>query len=138
MSQIVTLAEEQDAEDLRIILSAYRPSGPNADFHVYVRYSHVDDPEPLQRRNWFEMNFYDDTIYSSLSNRNDFKEYSLSLPSSVMIGEKDGTSNVVSYTNSANSSYAGFRQFQIKIALQSDNSAVVPRVRELRAIALQK
>lgn len=138
ISQIVTLAENQDAEDLSIILSAYRPTSSNCDFHVYVRYSHVEDPEPVQSRNWIEMEFYDDTVSSSLANRQDFREFSLKLPASVLTGTSGSVTGIAQYTNSANATFTGFRQFQIKIALQSDNSAVVPRIRELRAIALQK
>lgn len=138
LSQVITLAEGQDAEDLRIILSAYRPPGSNSDFHVYVRYSNTEDTESIQKRDWIKMVFYDNTIYSSLSNKNDFIEYSMFLPDSVLTGTDGYVTGIAEYTNSANATFTGFKQFQLKIALQSDNSAVVPRVRELRAIALQK
>lgn len=138
LSQIVTLAEGQDAEDLRVIVTAYRPPTSNSNIMVYCRFSNNEDSEALYTRNWIEMEYFDDTVYSSLANRNNFKEYSFSLPASIMTGSNDQQQPVVQYTNSAGTKFTGFKQFQLKIGLQSDNSAVVPRVSDLRALALQK
>lgn len=138
LSQIVTLAEGQDAEDLRVMLTAYRPPTSNSDILVYCRFSNNEDFEPVYAKNWIQMDYFDDGVYSSLANRNDFKEYSFSLPASVMTGKNDQDLPVVEYTNRAGIKFSGFKQFQIKIGLQSDNSAIVPRVSDLRAMALQK
>lgn len=144
ISQIVTLAEGQDAEDVKVILTSYRPSGSNSDIKVYMKISNAEDAEPISRRNWIELE-YEGTgasVYSSVTNRNNFKEYSFKFPDSIMTGTNDtgnnATANVVQYTNSANTTFTGYKQFQIKIGLQSDNSAIVPRVADLRVIALQK
>jgi len=51
-----------------------------------------------------------------------------------------GTSNVISYTTDNGVTYQSYKYFAIKVGLLNDgeNTAVVPRVGDLRAIALQK
>lgn len=137
ISEVVTLADGQDAEDLRIILSAYRPPSSNSDFIVYVRFSHAEDFEPIWQRNWNELSF-DSSVYSTLANRKDWKEYNFKLPTTLYTGTNDQGDPIVGYTNSVGTAFSGFKQFQIKIGLKSDSSAIYPRIADLRAIALQK
>jgi hypothetical protein len=136
ISQVVTLADGQDAEDLRIILSAYRPPSSNSDFIVYVRVSNAEDFEPIWQRQWIEVPL-NSSVYSSLSNRKDWREYNFKLPSSMYSGTNDLGDPIVGYTNSVGTTFSGFKQFQIKIGLKSDSSAIFPRIADLRAIALQ-
>lgn len=138
ISQVITLADGQDAEDLRIILSAYRPPSSNADIKVYVRVSNGEDFESIYARNWIPMEPFDSGVYSSKSNRNDWREFNYKFPDSVMTGQNDQELPIIQYTNGANTTFEGFKQYQIKIGLQSDSSAIYPRVADLRAIALQK
>lgn len=138
ISQVITLADGQDAEDLRVILSAYRPPGSNADVKVYVRVTNSEDFESIYTRNWIPLEPFDDLSYSLLSNRKDFREFNYKLPDSIMLGRNDQDSPIIQYTNGANTTFEGFKQYQIKIGLQSDNSAIYPRVADLRVIALQK
>ena len=138
LSQVITLAEGQDAEDLHVILSAYRPPSSNSNFFVYARYSNAEDPENITARSWIKLDYYSDTVYSSLSNRNDFKDFSFDLPASVLTGTIGTVTGVAQYSTTSGGTFTGFRQFQLKIALQSDNSAIFPRIKQLRAIALQK
>lgn len=138
ISEVITLADGQDAEDLRIILTSYRPPTSNADVKVYARISHAEDFETLYSRNWIEMEPFDNTAYSSLSNRKDWREFQYKFPDSSMIATNDQGSPIVGYTNSANTTFEGFKQYQVKIGIQSDSSAIYPRVADLRCIALQK
>ena len=41
------------------------------------------------------------------------------------------------YTNSQGVTFTGYKFFKIKIVLLSPNTSIVPRVKDLRAIALQ-
>jgi hypothetical protein len=56
-----------------------------------------------------------------------------------LTGTSGGTSNVISYTTDAGVNYVTYKYFAIKIGLLNDgtNSAIVPRVGDLRAMALQ-
>ena len=130
ISRTVTLAEGQDSEDLRVVLTAYRP--PTTDIKVYAKILQGEDSDPFSAVTWIEMQT-DTTDYSSLSDRNDFKEYTYTFPASYLTG----ASGQVQYTNSKGVVETGFKYFAIKIGLSGTNSAVVPRVGDLRALALQ-
>lgn len=79
---------------------------------------------------------FDSSVYSSSADRNDFREYTYKFPISMMTGS-DPQLGAVQYTNSQGIKFTGFKTFAIKIGLLSDNSAIVPRVADLRTIALQ-
>ncbi|NDB58501.1 DUF4815 domain-containing protein [bacterium] len=132
ISQTVTLAEGQDAEDLNVYLSAYRP--PGTDVKVYCKLLNATDGEPLSQKSWVEMPKLGDgdITYSSISNRYNFKELSYGLPTDMMTGPN----GEVQYT-AGGTTFTSYKYYAVKIVLTSDNSATVPRVADLRAIALQ-
>lgn len=128
ISKTVTLADGQDAEDLLVKLSSYRP--PNSDIKVWVKIRHDDDPQSIDEKSWSLMS-YNESLFSSDVNKIDFIEFDYTFPTSMMSnGVVQYTSNTVTFT--------GFKQFAIKIGLLGTNSANPPRVTDLRAIALQK
>jgi hypothetical protein len=133
ISKTVTLAEGQDAEDIKIVLTAYRP--PNTDVRVWVKILNGEDSDSFVARSWIELEKggNGDSVYSSLSNRDDFKEYEFDFASSYMTGSQ----GQVQYTNSQGIVFTGYKYFAIKVGLMASNSAVVPRVADLRTIALQ-
>jgi len=135
ISKVITLAEGQDAEDMLIYLTSYRP--PGTDIKVYVRLLNAEDGDSISKRPWIEMqkSGISDGIYSSLADRNDFIEYKMEFPAANL----SATLGEVQYRNTANTTtFTGYKNFAVKIGLLSDNSAIVPRVADLRVIALQK
>ena len=128
ISKTVTLADGQDAEDLLVKLSSYRP--PNSDIKVWVKIRHDDDPQSIDEKTWSLMS-YNEALFSSDVNKNDFIEFDYTFPTSMM------SNGVVQYTSNA-ITFTGFKQFAVKIGLLGTNSANPPRVTDLRAIALQK
>jgi hypothetical protein len=131
ISKIVTLAEGQDAEDLAVVLTAYRP--PGTDILVYAKLLNNEDGELFTDKNWILMEKLDNTLYSSLVVLDDFKEYSFKFPDSALTG----SGSEIQYTTTAGAVFTGFKSFAIKIGLSADDSAVVPRVADLRTIGLQ-
>lgn len=133
ISRIVTLADGQDAEDLKVLITAYRP--PSTEVKIYAKILNNEDgaSSGFESKDWIELEYLDDTIYSSIGNRNDFKEYTFKFPAAYLTGPN----GEVQYTNEDGTTFTGFKYFQIKIGLSATNSAVVPRVADLRAIALQ-
>ena len=129
ISKIVTLADGQDAEDLLVTLTAYRP--PNSDVKVWVKIKHAEDGELIDDKEWIALEPQNEQ-FSSLVNKNDFKEMEFKFPEAIMIG----TDGAVRYTANDNN-FSGFKQFMIKIGLLGTNSAIPPKVGDLRAIALQ-
>lgn len=126
ISKTVTLADGQDAEDLIVSLTAYRP--PNSTVKVYYKIRNDEDGDLFDEKNWVEMDYPE--VYSSKANRNNFIDMSFSVPSSQL------SSGVVQYTSGGNT-FLGFKQFAVKIVLLGTNSALVPRVADLRVIAAQ-
>lgn len=147
ISQQIILAEGQDAEDIRVIITAYRP--PSTDIKIWIKPRHNEDPDTLDVLPWIELEKSDDTVYSSLVNRNDFKEFNYGIPARYLTGNnyiQSGSSlGVFQYRNTNNTLFTGYRSYQIKIGLLGGpenttnpiNSAIVPRVADLRVIALQ-
>lgn len=131
ISKTVTLADGQDAEDLLVILSAYRPEG--STIKVWMKIRNSDDAlstESFDDKPWIELTPAADR-YSSNVNGGNYVEVSYNVPAA----NKNG-SGVVQYTSGGNT-YLGFKQFAIKIGLMGTNSALVPKVADLRVIALQ-
>jgi hypothetical protein len=134
ISKTVTLAEDQDAEDMRLVVTAYRP--PTTDVKVWVKILHSEDGDLFSNRPWIELEKQDegDTVYSSLANRDEFIEYEYAFPTANMTGSL----GEFQYRNAANTAtHTGYKYFAVKIGLTGENSAVVPRVADLRVIALQ-
>jgi hypothetical protein len=132
ISKTVTLAEGQDAEDMIVICTAYRP--PNTDFRVYARLLNKTDIDLFNNKSWIEMEKVDDNVFSSLANAQDYKEFQFKFSDSRL----SGPNKEVQYTGTDGSLYTGYKHFAIKIVLTSSNGAVVPKVGDLRVIALQK
>jgi hypothetical protein len=126
----ITLAEGQDAEDLKVYLTAYRP--PNTDTLVYAKIANNEDSDLFDSHSWIQLET-SDNVFSSISNQNDWIEYEFGFPAALMTG----LYGAVQYTNSNSVAFSGFKQFSIKIVLISTDSASVPRVADLRLIALQ-
>jgi hypothetical protein len=126
----ITLAEGQDAEDLKVYLTSYRP--PNTDVLVYAKIANNEDSDLFDSHSWIQL-VTSDNVYSSISNQNDWIEYEFGFPTTIMTG----LYGAVQYTNSKGVAFSGFKQFAVKIVLISSDSATVPRVADLRLIALQ-
>lgn len=84
ISKTITLAEGQDAEDIRIILAAYRP--PGTDVKVWIKVLNGEDDTPFNERPWTELYKADngDVIYSDLDHNDDFNEYTYLVPTSTV------------------------------------------------------
>lgn len=131
ISKTVTLAEGQDAEDMLVILTSHRP--PGTDVKVWIKALNGEDSDTFNDRSWLELEKSDDgdVLYSSIGNKNDFKEFKYVIPSENM------ANGVFQYTNSTGITFSGYKYFAVKIGLTSDDSSIVPRVADLRVIALQ-
>ena len=133
ISKTITLAEGQDAEDILVTLTSYRP--PSTDVKIWVKILHAEDGETFAQKDWIELEKQGDgdITYSSIANKNDFKEYTYKFPTSYMTG----TNGAVAYTNASSTEFSGFKYFAVKIGLIGTNAAIVPRVADLKCIALQ-
>jgi hypothetical protein len=102
---------------------------------VYAKLLNAEDSDSFVSKNWIQMmkDGNGDSTYSSLSDRNNFIEFTYKLPKDIMTG----LNGAVQYTNSQNTKFTSFKYYAVKIVLTATNPAVVPRAADLRVIALQ-
>lgn len=133
-SRKVILNDDQDAEDLNVYLGAYRPAG--TDVKVYAKLQNAQDAQVFEEMGWVEMTQTSGVnVFSDGLNTSDYKEYEYHLPESVLTGPNGSYQYLIPGTSS---NFTGFKVFAIKIVMLSNNPAVVPKVKDMRAIALQK
>lgn len=142
----VVLADGQEAEDLVVYVSAYKPQGTG--IAVYARLLNDEDPEGVGAKDFTPLTqVTPTTVYSEGLGKNDFKEYEYSIPSRK--ASEVSSANTHAYLNSENNDilqyngndgaiYKTYKTFVIKIVLTSASSAIIPVVNDMRAIALQK
>lgn len=127
ISKTVTLADGQDASDLVVFLSSYRP--PETEVKVYMKVRNVEDPDLFDEKEWEEMIKVSPDLFSSSSNEFDFIQMKFQPDPSILNNE--------GIVTAGGEDFIGFRQFAIKIEISSTSSSIVPKVADLRAIALQ-
>ena len=123
LTRKVTLEDGFDASDIKVIINAYKPKTSN--IYAYAKVINADDPDTLDDKDFFLLSQETSSSVFSL-NDDDIKEFIFK------------TSNdSVSYT-SGNTTYNKFKSFIIKIALLSTETTNPPKVKDLRAIALDE
>jgi hypothetical protein len=126
ITRSITLNDGFDSGDLRVYLTAYRPK--EALIYVYVKMLSVSDPETFEDKGWTLLTQLGNANFVSL-NSTDYREL-LYAP-----GAGGVANNSVSYVSNG-VSYDTFRTFAIKIVMAGTNSSDVPKIRDLRVIAL--
>ena len=147
-SKPIELADGQDAEDLRVYLTAYKPSG--TDVKVYAQLLASSDGEALADKDYTLLTqVTSSSITSDTADINDFKEFEYTLSANTdgqnFLGTNNDNqarlntadSNIVSYRTSSGIVHKTYKTFAFKIVLTSVTNASVPFIRDLRAIALQ-
>jgi len=146
----VTLADGQDAEDMIIYLTAYKPV--TAGIFVYYKIIHREDSDTFLDARWIPMTQNTaSTIISDTENTNDFKEFVYSVSkyptnaqkitrSSVVVNLSgaNNSTGVVEYRNTLGARFSGYKYIAIKIVMTNTVSTRPPRITDLRVICLQK
>ena len=132
ISRKVTLAEGQDAEDIKVYLTGYRPSG--SDIRVYGKFLNASDSDSFDDVDWVELTMSSKSLYSDISQIDDFKEFEYSIPASSLTGPNEE----FQYVNSNAVTFTGYKYFSLKIVLLSSLTYRIPRCADVRAICLQK
>lgn len=131
ISRRVVLDDGQEAEDLRVYLTADIPTG--ASVQVYAKLLNETDPAAFDSRPWTLLS--QTTPPSTVG----FRDYIFDIPvdTGLDTASSEGARDLVSGVYTYNTSYEGFKTFAIKIVLSSSSNAIVPKIRDMRAIALQ-
>jgi hypothetical protein len=121
LTRKVTLEDGFDASDIKVIINAYKPEHSN--IIVYAKVINSDDQETLDDKNFFMLHQETaNTVYSI--NNNDVKEF-------IFKTERDA----VTY-KSNDVTFDKFKSFIIKVCLLTSKTYDTPRIKDLRAIAL--
>jgi hypothetical protein len=120
----ITLADGFDAGDLRVFLGANKPAG--TEVHVFYKVLSSSDTTSFKDRPYQKMESFNPILSPSI-NPDEFREYEY---------RPSITSDEVSYTSDNGVTYDSFKTFSIKILMTSEDPSVIPRVKDLRIIAL--
>ena len=144
----VELADGNDAEDMKVFLTAYKPS--TTGIAVYARIHNPEDGEPLTDKDYTPLTqITASNLFSDSVDTTDFKEFEFGFAANTDGQNFLGSANsharlnssnneVVTYRAGDGSIHATYKTFAIKIVMTSDGSNIVPLVRDMRVIALQK
>lgn len=97
ISKVITLATGQDAQDLRVILTAFRPV--SSDVQVWVKFMNNEDPETLAQKTWLPMINTGKDVYSNPSNPNNYREYVYVVPQYYSLVPTTGNITVSNTSN---------------------------------------
>ena len=132
ISKKVELAEDLDAEDFELTLSAYRPA--NTNIKVYIKAQNGYDFDEFDNLAWTEMELFEGVgSFSTAANIDDYREFKYKISSSDKTGGLPGSA--FAYT-SQGGAFEGFKRFQIRIDLLSPNIHNAPTLNDYRGIAL--
>jgi hypothetical protein len=126
MTRRVTLSDGFDSGDLRVYLTGYKPAG--SGIYVYYKVLSASDSDIFDNKNYQLMAELGNPNFAS-KNKSDFRELSFAP------GIAGSANNTINYTTSS-TAYNSFKTFAIKVVLSSSNTTDVPKVRDIRAIAL--
>lgn len=141
----------QEAEDLLVYITGYRPVG--TDILVYGKFLNQNDNENFDTKAWTELTLKKELqkSYSSPQNIDDYRELIYEMPvgrlpvsderyalNAYLDPNSVDPVNVLTYVDSLGEIYTGYSIFAIKIVLLSDNPVVLPTMRDVRAVALQR
>jgi hypothetical protein len=145
ISRPITLADGQDAEDIKVYITGYKPAG--ADLKVFTRVLSADDPEGIDDKHYTLMTqITPANVISSTTNYQDFREYEYGLTAGANAAGNttaqsaylfNGNNNVIRYHDDGGATYDTYKTFSIKVVLTGNSSVTAPRMTDLRAIALQ-
>ena len=120
----IRLADGYDAGDLRVFLSANKPG--ISEVTVFYKILSDTDATEFKDRPYMKMACVNPTTTPSLDNVT-FRDYEY---------RPSATDNYVKYVASNGVTYDSFKTFAIKIVMTSSDPAIIPKVKDLRIIAV--
>jgi hypothetical protein len=121
ISRRVSLKDGFDASDLKVVLNAYKPLG--TDVHVYYKIRNADDPEDFDLKSYTLM-AQETSAGTASKGKNDIQEFIY----------KTSSDTIAYISNKVR--YETFKTFAIKIAMVANTFHDMPKVKDMRAIAL--
>ena len=120
----IVLADGFDAGDLRVFLAGNKQG--TSEIEVFYKILSSTDATPFNERSYQKMVCVNPTTTPSKTDV-EYRDYEY---------RPSATVNAVSYVSSEGITYDSFKTFAIKIVMTSTDPAIVPKVKDLRIIAL--
>jgi hypothetical protein len=147
ISKIITLADGQESEDLKVFVTANKP--PHTIMQVYAKFWNAEDPRDFDTKKWTLLDQTTDaSLFSDPKNSEDYREYEFNVPAAAPVAGAGYSPFVDDLVDgdpvryeSDDGKFIGFKKFAIKIVLAVDSDANAynyPRINDVRAICLQK
>lgn len=137
VSRMIQLADGMDAEDIRILLGAYKPT--STDIRVYTKFLSSTDPRNFKEVEWTRMYIKPETDSTSSSvNREDYREFEYQLGTTTLGNGLGAYMNgdTINYKDPDGALYTNYKYFAVKIVLLANSYSLVPRLKDLRVLAL--
>ena len=120
----IILADGFDAGDLRVFLAANKPVG--TEITVFVKLLSGSDSSEFRERPYQKLICINPTVSPSQTPF-EYRDYEY---------RPSATDNFITYTSDSGVTYDSFKSFAVKIVMTSSDPAVIPKVKDLRIIAL--
>jgi len=128
LTRKVQLASGFTAGDIRVYLSAYKPGLSN--IYVYGKFLSPGDAESFNDKNWNLLTQINNSNFVS-SDEADYRELTFAP------GTNGVVTNQITYTNSTGSqTFTDFATFAVKVVMTGQSTVDVPKIKDLRIIAL--
>jgi Domain of unknown function (DUF4815) len=137
ISKKVELADGLDATDVRTFLTAYRP--PATDIKVYIKVQSTTDSRRFADVEWTELTAKSATNeYSSSGDRYDYREIEYELGTTAKTAGQGAWLNngAIRYIDTNGGIHNSYKYFSVKIVMTSSSHNVVPRIADMRTLAL--
>ena len=137
VSKKVELADGLDATDVRTFLTAYRPAG--TDIKVYVKIQSSTDSRRFADVEWTELTPRSElNAFSSSADRYDYREIEYQLDTTAKTAGQGAWLNngIIRYIDAAGGIHNSYKYFSVKIVMTSSGHNVVPRIADMRTLAL--
>jgi len=135
ISQPITLASGQDAQDLQVIVTAFRPY--SSDIQVWTRFLNAEDSDIISAKTWTPMINNGASLYSNSNDPTDMREFTYTVPQYYGLLPTNGTITSTSSSTTVTGSGTKF-QSELKVGWYVNmlaNSTVNETSRKITAIA---
>ena len=124
----VQLSDGFDSGDLRVYLTGYKP--PQSDIYVYAKYLSSSDTQNFEDKNWIQLTQINSNDFVS-ADETDYRELTFAP------GTNGVESNRISYVGGNGTDiFTSFITFAVKVVFAGQSTVDVPKIKDLRIIAL--
>ena len=137
----VELSEGVECDDFKVYLNAYRPktkigsTTATTDISVYAKVQTIEDDTNFEELPWIKMDLDPAQLEAYSDKEGDIIEYEYTIPE-IFFNPISNTNENTGYSKEYEAFTDPISRYCFKIVLNSDNSGVIPTVKNFKAIAV--